>query len=122
MISCLIELLLVLGGDHHAGGRHRLAVDVAQRHLALGVRQQPGGALVAGLAQLADAAENQVRVVDRRRHQRLGLAAGVAEHDALVARALVLVALGVDALGDVGRLRVQVVLISALRQLKPAWS
>ena len=45
-------------------------------------------------------------VVDRRRHQRFGLAAGVAEHDALVAGALVLVAGGVDADGDVGGLRV----------------
>ena len=33
--------------------------------------------------------------------------AGVAEHDALVAGALVLVAAAVDALGDVGRLRMQ---------------
>ena len=48
-----------------------------------------------------------VRVVDRCRHQRLGLTAGVAEHHALVAGALVLVAGGVHALGDVGRLRVQ---------------
>ena len=47
-------------------------------------------------------------VVDRRRHQRVGLAAGVAEHHALVAGALVLVAGGIDALGDVGRLRMQV--------------
>ncbi len=46
-------------------------------------------------------------VIERRRHQLRRLAAGVAEHDALVARALVLVAGGVDALGDVGGLRVQ---------------
>ena len=48
-----------------------------------------------------------MRVIDRRRHQLGRLAAGVAEHDALVAGALVLVAGGVDALGDVGGLRVQ---------------
>ena len=46
-------------------------------------------------------------VVDRRRHQLGRLAAGIAEHDALVARALILVAGGVDALGDVGGLGVQ---------------
>ena len=46
-------------------------------------------------------------VVERRRHQFGRLAAGVAEHDALVARALVLVAGGVDALGDVGGLGMQ---------------
>ena len=44
--------------------------------------------------------------MDRRRHQRVGLAAGIAEHDALVAGAFVLVAGGVDADGDVGGLRV----------------
>ena len=98
----LVEMLLVLGGDHHAGRRHRLAVDVAQRHLALRVRQQPGHRLVTRLAQLADAAKDQVRVMDRRRHQRLGLGAGVAEHDALVAGALILVAGAVHALRDVG--------------------
>ena len=46
-------------------------------------------------------------VVDRRRHQLRRLAAGIAEHDALVAGALVLVAGGVDALGDIGRLGVE---------------
>src|SRR3546814_3293195 len=48
--------------------------------------------------------------MDRRRHEGFGLAAGEAEHDALVARALVLVAGGVDALGDVARLRVDEIL------------
>ena len=48
-------------------------------------------------------------VIDRRRHQVRGLAAGIAEHDALVARAFValLVRGVVDALGDVGGLGVQ---------------
>ncbi len=49
-------------------------------------------------------------VVDRRRHEGGRLVAGVAEHDALVARAFFLVVaglVGVDALGDVGRLRMQ---------------
>ena len=46
-------------------------------------------------------------VEDRRRHQLGGFVAGVAEHDALVAGALVLRGGGVDALGDVGRLGVQ---------------
>src|SRR5690349_20355154 len=47
-----------------------------------------------------------MRILDRRRHQLFGLAAGIAEHDALVARAFVLVAGGVDALRDIGRLLV----------------
>ena len=45
-----------------------------------------------------------LRVIERRRHQLRGLGAGIAEHDALVARAFVLVARGVDALGDIDRL------------------
>ncbi len=104
----LLEVLDVLGGDHDAGRAHRLAVDVAQRHLALGVGQQALDRLVVDVPQFADAVQDGVRVVDRRRHQRLGLAAGVAEHHALVAGAFVLVAGGVHALGDVGRLGVQV--------------
>ena len=47
-------------------------------------------------------------VVDRRRHQRRGLVAGIAEHDALVAGTLVLVAGGIDALGDMGRLGMEI--------------
>ena len=48
-------------------------------------------------------------VVDRRRHQVGRLAAGIAEHDALVAGAFLALPVGgiVDALGDVGRLGVQ---------------
>ena len=46
-------------------------------------------------------------VIERRRHQFGRLVAGIAEHDALVARAFVLVARGVDALRDIGRLGVQ---------------
>ena len=45
--------------------------------------------------------------MQRRRHQDRGFAAGIAEHDALVARAFILVAAGVDALGDVRRLGMQ---------------
>ena len=46
-----------------------------------------------------------MRVVDGGRHQRRRLAAGVSEHQALVARALVLVPGRVDALGDVWAVR-----------------
>src|SRR5271169_3731005 len=51
--------------------------------------------------------EYLVRVKERRRHQFRRLAAGMSEHDALVARALVLVAGSVNALRDIGRLLVQ---------------
>jgi hypothetical protein len=84
----------------------RTAVDVAQRDLGLGVRTQPWQAAV--LAQLRLALDQAVRVVDRGRHQFRGFVAGVAEHQALVAGALVEVDAGafVDALGDVRRLLV----------------
>ena len=59
------------------------------------------------MARVGHALEDAVSVEDRRRHQLRRLAAGVAEHDALVAGALVLVAGGVDALRDVGGLGVE---------------
>src|SRR5258708_6858390 len=47
-------------------------------------------------------------VEDRRRHQFGRLATGIAEHDALIASALVLVAGGVDPLRDIGGLLMHV--------------
>ena len=83
----------------------RLAVLVADGDLALGVRAERLG--LAGAARVRHHLEDLVRVVDRRRHQLRRLAAGIAEHDALVAGALVLVAGRIDALRDVARLGVQ---------------
>ena len=59
------------------------------------------------MARLGDLSQDLVGVVQRRRHQFRRFAAGVAEHDALVASPLVLVAGGVDALRDIGGLGVQ---------------
>ncbi len=92
----------VLMGDDDLRRLDRLAVLIAHRHLALGVRAER--LLDAGMAGLGNFLQDLVSVVERRRHQFRRLAAGVAEHDALVARALVLVAGGVDALRDIGRL------------------
>jgi hypothetical protein len=91
----------VLGAQHHGVDAVRLAVDIAHRDLALGVRAQEGQAAV--LAQLGLALDQAVRVVDRRGHQLGRLVAGVAEHQALVAGAgvQVVVAGVVHALGDV---------------------
>src|SRR6516162_3135303 len=55
---------------------------------------------------LGKRAQNRVCVEDRRRHQFWGLTAGIAKHHALIAGTLVLVARGVDSLGDVSRLPV----------------
>ncbi len=58
------------------------------------------------MAGFGELAQHRMGEMDRRRHQGLGLGAGVAEHHTLVAGALVLVAAGVDTHGDVGRLLV----------------
>ena len=97
---CWVETTIAVAAD-------RLAVLVAQRDLALGVGPEAAARAPEWRAS-ASALEDLVGVVDRRRHQLGRLVAGVAEHDALVAGALVLVAGGIDALGDVGRLAVQV--------------
>ena len=97
----------MLDREHDRGGADRLAVDIFQRHLAFGIRLQSGRLGVAGAAKLGDAPQNQMRVEDRRRHQRLGFGAGIAEHDALIARPFILVAGGIDANGDIGGLRMQ---------------
>src|SRR5690606_24877068 len=78
---------------------------VLQGDLALGVRAEE--IYLAGLAHVGHPPHQLVRIHDRRRHQLGRLVDGVAEHQALVARALLLVgafALG-HALRDVGRLR-----------------
>ena len=89
---------------------------VADRHLRLPVRAQVREDL--GLPHLGQALRDLVREHDRQRHQLRGLVARVAEHQALVAGAdaveRVVVARvvlhlegGVDALGDVRRLLVE---------------
>ncbi len=93
----------------------RTAVGVADGDLGLAVGAEVGERLV--LAHRGEPLGQPVGEVDRHRHQRLGLVAGVAEHHPLVACAgdqqLVVLAAdpglvgGVDALGDVGRLLVE---------------
>ena len=100
----LAHIFAVLGRDHDGVGAHGPAVLVDERHLALGVGAELGRA--AAMPGLGHLMQDAVRVEDRRGHERLGLAAGEAEHDALIAGALVLLLLGIgiDAGGDVGRL------------------
>ena len=98
----------MLGRDDQRGGAHRLAAFILQRHLALGVGLEEIDDLV--VAVVRHLLEDAVRVIERRRHQVGRLVGRVAEHDALVAGAFVLVAALVDALGDVRGLAVQVIL------------
>ncbi|MCY1237568.1 hypothetical protein D9M72_502710 [compost metagenome] len=99
----------MLRRQNDRGDFRRLAIDVAHGDLALGVRTELGDFAFALLAGGGEQIEDAVRVVDRRRHKFGGLAAGVAEHDALVAGTLFALHVGsaVDALSDVGGLEVQ---------------
>ena len=53
------------------------------------------------MAGIGERAQNGMGVMNGRRHQYIGFAAGIAEHDALVAGTLVLVAATIDAHGDI---------------------
>ena len=101
------DLRAVLGGDHHGVDPPGLAVLVLDRDLALAVGPQPGEP--SGLAELRQPDRQLVGQLDRHGHQIRRLVAGKAEHQALVAGALLLVqalALG-DALRDVRALLAQ---------------
>ena len=98
----LLQIGAMLGRDHDRGRLDGLAVDILQGDLALGVGAEAG--LGAGMAGFGEGAQDLMGVIDRRRHELRGLAAGIAEHDALVARTLVLIAQRIDALGDIGGL------------------
>ena len=91
--------------DDDLGRLDRLAVVISHGHLALGVgSQRRFGARV---ARLRDRVQDLVSVIERRRQELRRFAAGITEHDSLVACAFILVTGGVDPLGDVGRLGVQ---------------
>ena len=89
--------------QHDRGHLNRHTILIAQRELRLGVRAQ--GRFLAGFPHLGQTAQDGVGILDRRGHQFWRLAAGIAEHDALIAGTIT-----VDALGDMGRLAVQVIL------------
>ena len=91
----------MLAGQHHGVDAVRLAVHIAHGHLALGVRAQERQAAV--FAQLRLTLNQAVCVVNGRRHELGGLAASVAEHQALVTGACVQVVVRrmVHALSDV---------------------
>ena len=106
-LLALVIARLVLGRYDHGGAGYRLAVLETQGHLALRIGLQERRR--ARVAIRSHALQDLVAVIQRRRHQVGRFIAGEAEHDALIARAFVLVAAGVNALGDMLRLAVQVV-------------
>ena len=96
----------MLGGKYDRGDFCGLAILVAHRHLALGIRAELAGIALTLTARLGEKLQDAMRIVDRRRHEVRRLVAGIAEHDALVARAFFALLVGrvINALRDVGRL------------------
>ena len=107
LLVALVIAHAMLGRDDDRGRRGGLAVVEAQGDLALGVGLKEGRR--ARVAVGGHPLQDLVAVVKRRRHQIGGLVAGEAEHDALVAGTFVLVAGRVDALRDVRRLAVEII-------------
>src|SRR5690606_11692057 len=95
----------VLGGEHDSNALRRLAILVTHRHLDLCIGSER--LFLSRMPRIGQQLEDTVRELDRRRHQFRRLVARIAEHDALVAGALFLVARSVDALRDVFGLAVQ---------------
>ena len=101
--GALLDVAAVLARDDDGVDAARPAVDVLDRHLRLAVGAEEGVDPVAP-ADLGEVPRQLVREADRHRHQLVGVGAGEAEHHALVAGALLLVLVGVDAHRDVGAL------------------
>ena len=100
-------LLKVLVRHDDLGDIGGLAIAVLHGHLAFGIRAELDRLALTGAAGLAQGLEDLMGIVDRRRHELRRLVAGIAEHDPLIAGTDVLVAQGIDALGNVRRLAVQ---------------
>ena len=81
------NIRVMLGGNDDGIDRHRLAIHVANRQLALGVRTQPGQTAV--LADFCLTLHDSVCIIYRQRHEGGGLVAGVSEHQPLIACPLV---------------------------------
>src|SRR5215207_1094329 len=96
---------------------HCLAAAIPDRHLAFCIG--PETRLLPGAARIGELLQNAVGVVDRRRHELRGFIAGIAEHDSLVARALILVADRIDAFGNIGGLAMQQDLDPGIAPVKP---
>src|SRR3546814_6143346 len=97
----------VCSSDLDRGGFHRLVAAITQRHLTLGIRLKERSR--ARMAIGRQPFEDLVTVIERGRHEIGGFIAGKAEHDALITRAFILVAAGIDALRDIRGLGVQMV-------------
>src|ERR1044071_4081873 len=103
----VLDVVRMLGGNHHVGDADGLVVDVLDGNLAFGVGPKPFDP--AAFADAGQFAAEVMGVHDRSRHELRRLICGVAEHQALVSGTLLRMPFafggpGVDTLGDVGAL------------------
>ncbi len=103
----LRHVRIVLRRQHDGLYRHRPIVLVTKRDLTFRIGPEP--CQLARLSYLGLALHEPVRIDDRRRHELLGLVARIAEHQALVAGALLFVRRTIDALSDIGGLLGQMI-------------
>jgi hypothetical protein len=87
----------VHGGHEHSANSDGSAVGILYRHLGLCVRTQPRALI--GFPRICQSFRELVREQNRERHELRRFICGVAEHDALIARAS-----HVHALSDLARL------------------
>ena len=103
----LLVEVVVLCAHHNGVDAHGLAVvSVLDGHLALGVGAQVGHLAVLLAAYGGEFAQQHVAELQRQRHVVVGVAAGVAEHHALITGTLLLGILALHTLVDVGALLV----------------
>ena len=81
------DVRIMLRGNDHGFDFRRTPVNVAHRDLRFRIGPQPRQTAVSAHFRLA--LHQPVGVIDRERHQHVGLVASVAEHQALIAGALV---------------------------------
>ena len=91
--------VMVLRGQHNRCHLDRLSIFVAQGQLTFGIRTKAW--LCARFPRISELLEDLMRIEDRGWHAFRRFIGGVAEHDALIASSI-----PVNALGDMGRLRV----------------
>ena len=92
----------MLSRYHHRINSHWLTIFISKGHLTLGIRAQPGQHTI--LAQLCLTLHQSVGIVDWRRHQHIGLVAGITKHQALIAGTDIFIFGFVDTLSNIIRL------------------
>ena len=102
-----LDEVIVLGADDDGVDTLRLTfLGVLYRYLALGIGAKVGHEMKLFLANVSQLFEECVGEVERERHQRRSLTAGIAKHNPLVACALLLGSGALDSAVDVGTLTV----------------